>query len=83
MIIVAETRVLRWLSAKTRKDRIRNDGIRDKLKVASIADKNKRKLPKMVCHVYRRPEHVVVRRSNGVQTTTKKREVKENLVRDN
>jgi hypothetical protein len=36
---VAETRMLRWICSHTRRDRIRNDDIRDKLRVAPIQDK--------------------------------------------
>jgi hypothetical protein len=36
---VAEIRMLRWICGHTRKDRIRNDDIRDKLGVAPIQDK--------------------------------------------
>jgi hypothetical protein len=36
---VAELRMLRWIYGHTRKDRIRNDDIRDKLGVAHIQEK--------------------------------------------
>jgi acetone carboxylase gamma subunit len=36
---VAEMRMLRWICGHTRKDRIRNDDIRDKLGVAPIQEK--------------------------------------------
>jgi hypothetical protein len=36
---VAEMRMLRWICGHTRKDRIRNDDIRDKLGVAPIQGK--------------------------------------------
>jgi hypothetical protein len=36
---VAEMRMLRWIRDHTRKDRIRNDDIRDKLGVAPIQEK--------------------------------------------
>jgi hypothetical protein len=36
---VAEIRMLRWICGHTRKDRIRNDDIRDKLGVALIQEK--------------------------------------------
>jgi hypothetical protein len=35
---VAEIRMLRWICGHTRKDRIRNDDIRDKLGVAPIQE---------------------------------------------
>jgi hypothetical protein len=36
---VAELRMLRWICDHTRKDRIRNDDVRDKLGVAPIQEK--------------------------------------------
>ena len=36
---VAEMRMLRWMCGHTRKDRIRNDDIRDKVGVAPIEEK--------------------------------------------
>jgi hypothetical protein len=36
---VAEMRMLRWICGHTRKDKIRNDDIRDKLGVAPIQEK--------------------------------------------
>jgi hypothetical protein len=36
---VAEMRMLRWICGHIRKDRIRNDYIRDKVRVASIQEK--------------------------------------------
>jgi hypothetical protein len=36
---VAEMRMLRWICGHTRKDRIRNDNIMDKLGVAPIQEK--------------------------------------------
>jgi hypothetical protein len=36
---VAEIRMLRWICGHTRKDRIRNDDIRDKFGVAPIQEK--------------------------------------------
>jgi hypothetical protein len=38
-ISVAEMRMLRWVCGHIRKDRIRNDDIRDKLEVAPIQEK--------------------------------------------
>jgi hypothetical protein len=36
---VAEIRMLHWICGHTRKDRIKNDDIRDKLRVVSIQEK--------------------------------------------
>ena len=38
-ISVAEMRMLRWICGHTRRDRVRNDNIRDRLRVASIEEK--------------------------------------------
>ena len=38
-ISVAEMRMLRWIYGHTRRDRVRNDDIRDRLGVASIEEK--------------------------------------------
>ena len=38
-ISVAEIRMLRWICGHTRRDRVRNDNIRDRLRVASIEEK--------------------------------------------
>jgi hypothetical protein len=36
---VAEMRILRWMCGDTRRDRVRNDDIRDRIGVAPIAEK--------------------------------------------
>ena len=38
-ISVAEMRMLRWICSHTRRDRVRNDDIRDRLGVAPIEEK--------------------------------------------
>lgn len=45
---VPEIRLLRWMSVKIKKDRIRNKDIKDNLGIAPIEDKSERKLHKMV-----------------------------------
>ena len=38
-VSVAEMRMLRWMNGKTRQDRIRNDTIRERVRVAPIVEK--------------------------------------------
>lgn len=63
-----EIRMLRWMCSKTRKDSIK--GIRDNLGGAQLEDKM-RETSSFV--QIRRPEHVVVRKSDSVQTTIKRK----------
>jgi hypothetical protein len=39
LICIVEMRMLRWICAHTRNDRVRNDDIRDRLGVAPIEEK--------------------------------------------
>jgi hypothetical protein len=52
---VAETQMLRWICGYTRRDRIRNDDIRDKFKVAPIQDKLVQHRLRWFGHIQRRP----------------------------
>lgn len=56
----------------------------ENLGIAPIEDKMRENCLKQFGQVYGRPEKAVVSRSDGIQTTSKKknRESKENLVRD-
>ena len=59
---VAEMRMLRWMCGHTRKDRLRNEVIREKVRVAPIEDKMMENRLRWFGHVRRRPTHATVRR---------------------
>jgi hypothetical protein len=61
---VAEMRMLRWTCSHTRKDRIRNDDIRDKLRVAPIQEKLVQHRLRWFDHIQRRPLEAPIR--NGI-----------------
>jgi len=52
---VAEMRMLRWMCGHTRKDRIRNDDIRDRVGVAPIEEKLVQHCLRWFGHIQRRP----------------------------
>jgi len=52
---VAEMRMLRWICGHTRRDRVRNDDIRDRLDVAPIEEKLVQQRLRWFGHVQRRP----------------------------
>jgi hypothetical protein len=58
---VAEIRMLRWICGHTRKDRIRNDDIRDKLGVAPIQEKLVQHRLRWFGNIQRRPPEAPVR----------------------
>jgi hypothetical protein len=58
---VAEMRMLHWICGHTRKDRIRNDDIRDKLGVAPIQEKLVQHRLRWFGHIQRRPLEASVR----------------------
>ena len=60
-ISVAEMRMLRWSCGHTRRDRIRNDDIRDKLGVAPIEEKLVQHRLRWFGHLQRRPPEAPVR----------------------
>jgi hypothetical protein len=61
---VAEMQMLRWICGHTRKDRIRNDDIRDKLGVAPIQEKLVQHRLRWFGHIQRRSPEAPVR--NGI-----------------
>ncbi|KAG2617845.1 hypothetical protein PVAP13_3NG258028 [Panicum virgatum] len=61
---VAEMRMLRWFCGHTRRDRVRNDVIRDRVGVAPIEEKFTQHRLRWFGHVQRRPPEAPVR--NGV-----------------
>ncbi|XP_059277511.1 uncharacterized protein LOC132031532 [Lycium ferocissimum] len=61
-IKVAEMRMLRWMYGHTWRDMIRNEVIRDKVGVASVADKIREARLRWFGHVERRCEDALVRR---------------------
>ena len=58
---VAEMRMLRWICGHTRRDRVRNDDIRDRLGVAPIEEKLVQHRLRWFGHVQRRPPEAPVR----------------------
>jgi hypothetical protein len=61
---VAEMRMLHWICGHTRKDRIRNDDIRDKLGVTPIQEKLVQHHLRLFGHIQQRPSEAPVR--NGI-----------------
>jgi len=59
-------RMLRWMSGKSRRDRIRNDTIRERVGVAPIVEKMVENRLRWL-HVERRPIDVVVRRVDQME----------------
>ncbi|KAM7467464.1 hypothetical protein LguiB_015026 [Lonicera macranthoides] len=64
---VAEMRMLRWMSGKTRKDKIRNVTIREGVGVAPITEKMVESRLRWFGHVWRRPVDAVVRRVDHME----------------
>jgi hypothetical protein len=58
---VAEMRMLRWCCEHTRRDRVRNDDIRDRVGVASMEEKLIQHRLRWFGHVQRRPPEAPVR----------------------
>ena len=60
-ISVAEMRMLRWICGHTRRDRIRNDDIRERVGVAPIEEKLVQHRLRWFGHIQRRPPEAPVR----------------------
>jgi hypothetical protein len=58
---VAEMRMLRWICGDTRKDRIRNDDIRDKFGVAPIQEKLVQHRLRWFGHIQRKSPEASIR----------------------
>ncbi|KAL6524293.1 hypothetical protein OROGR_016727 [Orobanche gracilis] len=65
---VAEMRMLRWMCGHTKKDRLRNEVIREKVRVASIEDKIMENRLRWFGHVRRIPVDAPVRRLESWRT---------------
>jgi hypothetical protein len=59
--------MLRWMCGKTRRDRIRNDNIRGRTRVARIVEKMMETRLRWFGHVERRPIGSVVRRVDRME----------------
>jgi hypothetical protein len=66
-------RMLRWICGHTRRDRVQNDDIRERLGVASVEEKLVQHRLRWFGHMQRRPAEATI--CNGVirQTSNKKR----------
>ena len=65
---VAEMRMLRWMCGHTRKDRVRNKIIQEKVGVASVEDKLRKVRLRWFGHVIRRGPDAPVRRCKTLAT---------------
>ena len=65
--------MLRWMSGKTRHDRIKNDTIRERVGVAPIVEKMVENRLRWFGHVERRPVDAVVRRVDQMEESQIKR----------
>jgi len=72
-VSVAEMRMLRYMSGKTRQDRIRNAAIRERVGVAPIVEKLVENRLRWFGHVERRPVDAVVRRVDQMEESRVKR----------
>jgi hypothetical protein len=78
---VAEMRMLRWICGHTRRDRVRNDDIRERLGVAPVEEKLVQHRLRWFGHIQRRPVEAPI--CNGVIRRTgneKRGRVRPNLI---
>jgi hypothetical protein len=61
---IAEMRMLRWIRGYTRRDRVRNDDIRERLGVTPVEEKLVQHCLRWFGHMQRRPAETPIR--NGV-----------------
>ena len=71
---VAEIRMLRWMCGHTRKDKIRNKVIRNKVRVLPIEEKMRETRLKWFGHVRRRLIDALVRRVDEMEQVIRKRD---------
>jgi hypothetical protein len=71
---IAEMRMLRWICGHTRRDRVQNDDIRERLGVTPVEEKLVQRRLRWFGHMQRRPVKAPIR--NGVirRTDNKKRQ---------
>jgi hypothetical protein len=71
---IAEMRMLRWICGHTRRDRVQNDDIRERLGVTPVEEKLVQRRLRWFGHMQRRPAKAPIR--NGVirRTDNKKRQ---------
>ncbi|KAL6582399.1 hypothetical protein OROMI_006413 [Orobanche minor] len=79
---VAEMRMLRWMCGHTKKDRLRNEVIREKVRVASIEDKMMENRLRWFGHVRRRPVDAPVRRIRLEAVIEAEKQAAKDLVRE-
>ena len=75
-VSVAEMRMLRWMTGKTRHDRIRNVTIRERVGVAPIIEKLVENRLRWFGHIERRPVDAVVRRVDQMEESQVKRGIR-------
>jgi hypothetical protein len=71
---VAEMRMLRWICGNTRRDRIQNDNIRERLGVAPIEEKLVQHRLRWFGHIQRRPAEAPVRSGVIRRSSNEKRD---------
>jgi hypothetical protein len=70
---VAEVRMLRWICGHTRRDRVQNDDIRERLGVAPVEEKLMQHRLRWFGHMQRRPAETPIR--NGVIRRTDNKKI--------